>query len=319
MGGAQSHEVSRMMHKLNELGLMLQNSCPDKQYKNIGQQLCNATKCYDPLKQNHIGNIISNPIVNSADVLNYSQYGQPNCTSLISHHLFALFSHGELASSKATESFQNASDTQRPAHDLENGAESSAEKLSQPKISPDPAKDWFRGFKNNGEQLDEEQLQKLVDITVHWKLDESALKKRRVCLEEWRSKPDKFWGTTQDPKTVTDAIANCSEYESLVIQRDPTLTRLRKNVLKTLVCLAARFRLKQQRGETRSLDSTKGKRSGGNWIVAEEIRKRRGLPEDQRRALYDYVSKQSRWGASLLYLGLGRILGLGGTLSKYAM
>lgn len=319
MGGAQSHEVSGMMQKLNELGLMVQDSCPDKQYKILGKELCDATKCYDPLKQYHIANTILNPSVNSTDVLNDSQCGQSNCAPPICRHLFDLFSHRERASSRTTKSFQNSSDTQRPVHDLETGAEPRSEKSSQSTKTSDPAKDWFEGFKSEGKTLDEEQVQKLIDITAKWQLDKRALERRRVCLEEWKSKPDKFWGITQDPKTASDAIANCSEYENLVIQSTPTLTKLRKNVLKTLVCLAARFRHEQQRSETRDLDSTKGKMSGGNWIVAEEIRKRRGLPEDQKKVLYDYVTKQSHFGASLLYLGLGRILGLGGTFNKYAM
>jgi hypothetical protein len=264
MGGAQSRDASNILKQVEGLGVLMQNCCPDKNFKAFGQYLCTIRA--------------NGPELDQLDLFAFAPTKQ---------RLFA----------------------------APRGPKSPNPNANQDSLR----RAWFEQFTSNGEKLTEAQVQNLFELTADWALNAEGLETRTADLKKWKDNPNSFWGTTKSNiQTIGDAIFYCEEYERTINNPAPDLRKLRRNVVKTMLYCATRCEREAQGREVYSLVSSKAKRPGGIMAVAERIRVARGAPKDQKKRVYDSVRQRARWGESLLYLGLGSILGLGGILSKYA-
>ncbi|KIW10065.1 hypothetical protein PV08_11841 [Exophiala spinifera] len=178
------------------------------------------------------------------------------------------------------------------------------EPIRQRQASDEDIEKFLTTIKHNQNPLSSDQVKQVAPKLRKWRLDDESTTSRLSDASRWIEDPSYFWGAARDarPATSAEVVQKCLQYEKDYLQNDTTLLKLRRRVMREIICLFT----------TCEKIRTEGNK-GGVKLVTDEIATKKKIDDadkKQRQLLHSEVRKRTVAGRRWLRLGRGVSLGV---------
>ncbi|KIW09668.1 hypothetical protein PV08_12083 [Exophiala spinifera] len=176
-----------------------------------------------------------------------------------------------------------------------------AEYERQTTNSFEDVKAWLGTIKHNNQALSPHEIDLIAPMLRAWRLNEEQATSRLRDASQWIKDPSTFWGVTPQTslKSNMDVVPHCLRYDEDYLRSDDTLLRLRRRVVREIICLSTTYEQVRVTGFT-----------GGIKLVTEAIAAHKNIDTNKRNALYQEVKRCTTAGRRWLLLGHGVSLGI---------